>query len=542
MRGLLPRLTLACALAAWIGAPSAAHAQTPFRIDLQRLHPSAMPESGLALAGGPGLPVWTLSFAASMHYGRTLLTAVEPGGMEQAVLLEDQLVLEPALAIGLPAGLSLQIAWPFVVSAHDTPEARPLTRSTLDGTGIGDPRLVLGWRLAAGGDVIVLVEAGASIPTLGDGEGAAAQLGAEHGVSVLGTAGVEGRVGAIVLRANVGARIRTEDASFAVGGGRLTVGSELTWGAGVELRPLRAVHVLGEIAGSNALDAFGDAQRTPVELLVAVRTHPHDDVELVPLAGLGLTEGYGTPAWRVGLTARAYFHMHDEDADGVGDAHDRCPAENEDLDGWQDDDGCPDPDDDGDGILDAVDRCARVAGLGRFDGCPDPDADHDSVGDDDRCANEAEDEDGFEDGDGCPEADNDDDGMADGADRCPNDAEDRDGYEDDDGCPEADNDRDGVADAGDRCPREAEDQDGFEDEDGCADVDNDGDAVPDVEDGPPDPGGVFGVCRNLRETDGGRDAAEPDGCPDSAVRVDVAARRVVFVIADIASDEEASVH
>jgi outer membrane protein OmpA-like peptidoglycan-associated protein len=80
---------------------------------------------------------------------------------------------------------------------------------------------------------------------------------------------------------------------------------------------------------------------------------------------------------------------------------------------------------------------------------------------------EPEDKDGFEDADGCPEPDNDRDGLTDSTDKCPNKPEDKDGFEDDDGCPDWDNDRDGVADLKDKCPLEPETYNGIDDEDGC---------------------------------------------------------------------------
>jgi len=114
------------------------------------------------------------------------------------------------------------------------------------------------------------------------------------------------------------------------------------------------------------------------------------------------------------------------------------------------------------------------------------DTDGDGINDDtDQCINDAEDMDGFEDTDGCPDLDNDKDGVPDASDKCPLDAEDADGFEDDDGCPEADNDNDGIPDAADKCPIEAEDKDGFEDEDGCPDPDNDNDGVLDANDACP---------------------------------------------------------
>ena len=63
----------------------------------------------------------------------------------------------------------------------------------------------------------------------------------------------------------------------------------------------------------------------------------------------------------------------DQDHDGIPDKVDRCPTEAEDKDGFQDDDGCPDPDNDGDGVLDRADLCPLVAGT--VQGCPDTDGD-----------------------------------------------------------------------------------------------------------------------------------------------------------------------
>jgi len=101
---------------------------------------------------------------------------------------------------------------------------------------------------------------------------------------------------------------------------------------------------------------------------------------------------------------------------------------------------------------------------------PWPDQDGDGVADEEaRCPYALEDVDEFEDRDGCPDPDNDGDGLLDGVDDCPYAAEDLDGFEDEDGCPDDDNDGDGVVDSMDRCPDRAEVVNGFEDEDGCPD-------------------------------------------------------------------------
>ncbi|MCI0571612.1 MAG: OmpA family protein [Myxococcaceae bacterium] len=238
----------------------------------------------------------------------------------------------------------------------------------------------------------------------------------------------------------------------------------------------------------------------------------------------------------------------DGDGDGVQEASDRCPSEPEDRDGFQDDDGCPDPDNDADGVLDTQDRCPIEPGPEARAGCPEEtprDADEDGVVDtQDRCPGQPEDRDGFEDEDGCAEVDNDADGLLDAADKCPDRAgpptslgcpqedrdgdgihdgqdacvdepEDKDGIEDADGCPDLDNDKDGVPDASDACAGQAEDRDGFQDEDGCPDVDNDGDRMPDTLDKCPMEAGLpelFG-CPD-KDTDGDGLSDRQDACPE----------------------------
>ena len=146
--------------------------------------------------------------------------------------------------------------------------------------------------------------------------------------------------------------------------------------------------------------------------------------------------------WAPEPAGAAQSGSHDRDGDGIPDATDACPDEPEDKDGYQDEDGCPDPDTDGDGIADAQDKCP----------------------------NDPEDKDGYQDADGCPDVDNDQDGVPDSRDKCPNDPEDKDGWQDDDGCPDPDNDGDGIPDAKDKCPNDPETFNGFQDDDGCPDV------------------------------------------------------------------------
>lgn len=183
-------------------------------------------------------------------------------------------------------------------------------------------------------------------------------------------------------------------------------------------------------------------------------------------------------AMTFGISRQFSIGGRDSDGDGVVDRKDHCPDFPEDLDGYQDEDGCPDPDNDQDGVPDRQDGAPNnpedFDGWQDEDGVPDPDNDGDGIPDYlDLCPNEAEDKDGHNDDDGCPDVfiDTDSDGIGDDADDCPGLPEDMDGFEDEDGCPEADNDLDGILDKHDACPNEAEDYDGDRDEDGCPDTD-----------------------------------------------------------------------
>ena len=86
----------------------------------------------------------------------------------------------------------------------------------------------------------------------------------------------------------------------------------------------------------------------------------------------------------------------DRDGDGIEDDKDKCP----DQPGPAATGGCPDKD--GDGIVDASDRCPDNAGPVDLKGCPD--RDKDGIPDiDDKCPDEPETINGFQDDDGCPD-------------------------------------------------------------------------------------------------------------------------------------------
>jgi hypothetical protein len=108
----------------------------------------------------------------------------------------------------------------------------------------------------------------------------------------------------------------------------------------------------------------------------------------------------------------------DDDNDTLLDGDDLCDLVAEDYDGFEDSDGCPEPDNDSDGICDPGQAASGCSGsdTGQMAWYA---AGHNHAAPIFDCRNVSEDFDSFKDGDGCPEPDNDNDGFPDGQDTCP---------------------------------------------------------------------------------------------------------------------------
>jgi outer membrane protein OmpA-like peptidoglycan-associated protein len=320
----------------------------------------------------------------------------------------------------------------------------------LGSAGIGDLRF--------GGRVGLLEKQGAalafdlslSLPT-GGGENFIGDSGVMVDPRLIG----EWRRDRLALGASFGYRFRQDSGEIA----NLYVDDELLWSLGGEyaIQPDKltaGLSLFGRVGVKSNPDpmmgvsgALGGEER-PAELMASARYFLSDQLSLEAGAGTAVSSGYGAAPFRV-LAGVRWMDVtkptergplvRDRDGDGIVDGDDKCVATAEDVDDWEDSDGCPELDNDEDRIPDASDKCPLVA----------------------------EDRDGVEDEDGCPDGDNDADGIADNADKCPAEAEDVDGFQDEDGCPDGDNDADGIADATDQCPMEAETVNGQTDEDGC---------------------------------------------------------------------------
>lgn len=198
----------------------------------------------------------------------------------------------------------------------------------------------------------------------------------------LGEEKVRGEIGGIVdysagpLRtaANVGLRINPTvtldnvalgDQVFA----RIGAGYEVEDGSGF------SVDLVGHL---NLSDKANNVAGVPIEGMLGMWTQVAPGLMVRGGVGAGLTAGVGSPEYRLVLGvgyAPGRNAAADIDADGIVDAQDACPEVAEDLDRFEDQDGCPELDNDADGVTDTQDACP----------------------------NEPEDADEWEDDDGCPE-------------------------------------------------------------------------------------------------------------------------------------------
>jgi len=420
-------------------------------------------------------------------------------------VVESLLAGEISGAYGLMDKLQVGASIPMILSMSgeglEPATARP--GDSLQVSGLGDMRLEAKYQAYEREGLLVAALGGFTVPT-SVGSGGGDFLGDN-----LPTARLRAAVqwsnpqDNLTVGANVGAIFRKPREIYSS-----TVGQQLTYGVGAAAKANERVSIIAEMFGRTGMAEF-DLSKSPLEVNGGVRVKATKSIAVLAGGGAGLVKGIGSPGLRMFVSIGWAPDYADSDGDGVPNLRDKCPLVAEDKDGFEDDDGCPDPDNDGDKRLDDDDKCPNQRedfdGFEDDDGCPEVDNDKDGIDDlKDRCPNDPEDKKGPNPDDGCPanKRDSDADGIMDSRDRCPKEEEDEDGFEDWDGCPDLDNDKDGIPDDQDKCPLCAEDKDGFDDENGCPELDNDFDGIPDDKD----------KCADGAEVINGID--DFDGCPD----------------------------
>ena len=511
-----------------IGMSLLAHAQEPvprdYSLDTERFRPS--PDSyGYAVTDSSttlyhlqvGVGAWASYSQDSVVLHWNGERVIGPGPLFADALVDQRTLADLQIGFGLWDRFSLVAEAPMVVwqQGFEPAEGTGGAIADLDSSGLGDfrvtPKIVL-FDIHQGYPVGLALLARTSIPT-----GSTRSFIGEGSPTLEPVVALEVADGSIHARdyrvrgaVNLGARWKQEDDRLR----GVDYGTEFVYRAALSAHPSQGFEVGADLQGG--ISGSRQAQQ-PLEVLPWFKVLALDLVTVTGGAGFGLNPGLGTPDFRafLGWTLSPSFDplSLDRDRDGIPNKYDDCINIPEDLDGFQDQDGCPEDDNDLDGILDPQDPCPNQPedfdGFEDLDGCPDKDNDQDGVYDErDACPLVPEDRDGWQDLDGCPDEDNDGDGILDPRDACPNAAETVNNHLDEDGCPDEkpflDRDGDGYVDEEDGCPDDPEDFDTWEDEDGCPDLDNDQDGLADIVDACPfDPETVNGYL-------------DEDGCPDDA--------------------------
>lgn len=491
-------------------APVAVSAQgrEPRNFALERLRP-AMDRAGILDAEWAGVPehlVWDASVWVG-YANNPLVLNIEVDGTTERVasIVSHRLGGNLTGSIGLFGWMQVGADVPLILfqARGDTLGDYNENVRTLIATGVGDLRLTPKVQILrpTRQSIGIALLTGLTLPTA-----SARSYFGDRQASFEPEVTISGRASGLRFAANVGYRFRTRTRTV-----NLIVDDEITYRAAValDLTPAgrRSFEAAVSLSGSTGAKVpFRKVPRNPLELLLGATYEAAPTVDAFAGGGAGLVAGYSAPDFR--LFAGLRFHPADvrvataprharrlprqpadTDGDGLLDSVDSCPKQAEDKDGFEDGDGCPDPDNDNDSVLDVDDACPLdpedIDGFEDDNGCPDPDNDQDQILDpDDKCPMVAESMNGFEDEDGCPEdiPDTDGDGLFDDKDQCVEEPEDIDQFEDADGCPDPDNDGDGVNDVADACPL----QPGVAQNGGCPDSDRDGDSVVDRLDVCPD--------------------------------------------------------
>jgi OOP family OmpA-OmpF porin len=487
-----PRHALAVAALLCLTA-TAASAQTLPSLDVRTWRPSTDPSASLVLepAATPG--PWNWSVDDWLSYTNRPVTITQNGGGAvfhpvQNLLAND---LTASLGLGTRAALGLDLPMFLYQEGSTNLPASAVTSTRVPPTGLGD------LALTGKGAIFTNDDGGFGLAVLG---AVTVPTGDRESFMSQGSATVTARALADYshvfgsLQASLGYTLLTQHQEWL----GLKFGDQIPWSIGILLHP-GFVHVLDrddrqswEVALHGSLPAGpvgpfgsgdpGSAALSPALLAFSDRIalgHFRDTYVLLG-ADVGLTNAVGVPTVRAIASIGWAPRGHDKDHDGVPDDVDQCPDIPEDIDGFEDSDGCPDLDNDDDGILDKDDACPNVKGVKDPDpaknGCPRApaapvsDRDHDGIPDNlDQCPDQPEDRDGFQDADGCPDPDNDGDGIPDSVDACPDVPGEPSTDPRRNGCPNPDHDGDTFDDDVDKCPMEAEVFNGIKDDDGCPD-------------------------------------------------------------------------
>ncbi|MEK7704825.1 MAG: OmpA family protein [Myxococcota bacterium] len=352
-----------------------AQSSEPAGVSLDRYRPGLEAESlaGLELASRAQLGSYDLWL--SFGYGGDFLVVADRSQNASGALVGPRLTSHLGGSIVVLPRLQLGVDVPLVLfqARRGTPPQAFGAVGDLAATGVGDLSLFGKLHLLEASRALVDAAAlvGVSLPSHAPRD---AYLGNE-GVTASATLVVSRQLFGFELAGNLGYDWRKSTTFLDA-----TIGPEVRLGLGASYDlqaltqlPLAAAAAWSLAARHNA--PFKRLNETPAELLFEAQWRAWSPLIVSATAGVGLVAGVGTPDLRAGLLVRYAPRRADADHDAISDDIDACPKDAEDYDGFEDANGCPEPDNDGDGIDDTHDACPNAPETqNEFDdedGCPD---------------------------------------------------------------------------------------------------------------------------------------------------------------------------
>lgn len=378
---MIRSIALAAALVALLPTVGEAQSTEGFRID--RLRPPPTAEDGLGMQYARTLGHLVPGVGLVLDYAHAPLVARTTEG-ERGEIVSNRFLAHVVGALGVLDFLELHVRVPVAFTASDAPTVGGLAFAAPDVVALGDGAL--------GGSVSFFSEGRRGF-SIGLGVealipwGTSTSYASDTELSARGQLLATYALPAVTISAMVGGLYRPERQISVA-----HAGSELEYALGVLVPVVPDVDVLLEVLGAVSLPE-GQSHPSPFEALLGGRVRAGSGVAIEAAIGMGFSQAPGVPDVRALAGVRWTQPpppIADTDGDGLLDPDDACPEIAEDRDGWQDGDGCVDPDDDGDGWMDEDDACPREQedrdGFSDADGCPDPDDDGDGVRDeDDQC-------------------------------------------------------------------------------------------------------------------------------------------------------------
>jgi len=342
-------------------------------INIERFRPALDRFGFLGIQGSatPGHARWDLG-SFSWYSNRPLRIRYDDGSGERVI--DDRMTADLFFEVGLFGRWSLALEVPLVLYQDGTTTRTVNGRTSFTGFAVEDPRFTTKIRFFG--------EKTEQTQNRPDGPGLALLLTLPVPIGSTGLYASEGQfsfdaqlLGDFhLLGAGAGTmlgwRYRVHSRTFGVD----TLGQELEYGFSLKPPILPAKNLLGllELRGTSS---FRGQSTNTLEGDLGVRW-TKNEVTMTAALGMGFVRGLGQPRFRAIVGVSWSPQTDDLDGDGIPDDRDECPRLPEDIDGFQDQDGCMDPDNDNDFIPDVDDKCPNEAAIegqdADEDGCTDP--------------------------------------------------------------------------------------------------------------------------------------------------------------------------